>query len=79
MKINRIIPDFFKSILKKKQLLIRSPHATRPWQHVLEPLSGYLILGHKVMSNKLSSSLYPSWNFGPKKNNCKKVKGIWRE
>lgn len=73
LKINRIIPDFFKSILKKKQLLIRSPHATRPWQHVLEPLSGYLILGHKVMSNKLSSSLYPSWNFGPKKNNCKKV------
>ena len=72
-KINRIIPDFFKSISRKGRLLIRNPYATRPWQHVLEPLSGYLILGEKTMNNKLSRNLYPSWNFGPNKKNCKKV------
>lgn len=75
-KINRIIPDFFRSIFKKKKLLIRNPFATRPWQHVLEPLSGYLILGEKILNNKLSNNLYPSWNFGPYKKNCKKVKEV---
>ena len=72
-KKNRIIPDFFRSILKKEKLLIRNPNATRPWQHVLEPLSGYLILGEKIMNKSLTKSLYPSWNFGPDKKNCKKV------
>ena len=75
-KKNRIIPDFFRSISKKKKLLIRNPHATRPWQHVLEPLSGYLILGEKLLNNNLSKNLYPSWNFGPYKKNCKKVKKV---
>ena len=72
-KKNRIIPDFFRSISKKKKLLIRNPHATRPWQHVLEPLSGYLILGEKLLNNNLSKNLYPSWNFGPYKKKVKKV------
>ena len=72
-KIDRIIPDLFKSLLKKKKLIIRNPNATRPWQHVLEPLSGYLLLGKKLLNNELSSNLYPSWNFGPKVKNCKKV------
>ena len=40
----------------------------------LEPLSGYLILGEKILNNKLKNNLYPSWNFGPHKKNCKKVK-----
>ena len=75
-KKNRIIPDFFRSISKKKKLLIRNPHATRPWQHVLEPLSGYLTLGEKLLNNNLSKKLYPSWNFGPYKKNCKKVKKV---
>ena len=71
-KINRVIPDFFRSVFKKKKLVIRNPLATRPWQHVLEPLSGYLILGEKILNNKLKNNLYPSWNFGPHKKNCKK-------
>ncbi len=75
-KANRIIPDLFRSVFNKKKLLIRNPLATRPWQHVLEPLSGYLILGKKILQNKLSNDLYPSWNFGPHKKNCKRVKEV---
>ena len=44
MKKNRIVPDTIKSLAKKSQLIIRNPKATRPWRHVLEPISGYLIL-----------------------------------
>ena len=59
--------------LTKEKLIIRSPEATRPWQHVLEPLSGYLVLGEKILNDKLSSNLYPSWNFGPYYKNCGRV------
>ncbi len=59
----RIIPDFFRAMKKNEKLIIRNPHATRPWQHVLEPLSGYLLLASKLYSegNKYSGG----WNFGP--------------
>ncbi|MHB1688307.1 MAG: CDP-glucose 4,6-dehydratase [Ignavibacteriaceae bacterium] len=59
----RIIPDFFRAITKQEKLIIRNPHATRPWQHVLEPLSGYLLLASKLYleGNKYSGG----WNFGP--------------
>ena len=60
---DRIIPDFFKSIIKKKKLLIRSPKAVRPWQHVLEPLFGYLVLGYKLSCNSKLNGC--SFNFGP--------------
>ncbi len=76
MKINRIIPDIIKSFRKKKNLTLRNPNATRPWQHVLEPLSGYLLLGHNLMNKKLKTNLLPSWNFGPNIVNCKNVKHI---
>ena len=76
MKINRIIPDIIKSFRKKKNLILRNPNATRPWQHVLEPLSGYLLLGHNLMNKKLKTDLLPSWNFGPNIANCKNVKHI---
>lgn len=72
-KYNRIIPDLFRSIKNKKKLIIRSPKSTRPWQHVLEPLSGYLLLGREVLKQNLSNKIYPSWNFGPHQENCKKV------
>lgn len=62
---DRIIPDFFKSIIKKKKLLIRSPKAVRPWQHVLEPLFGYLVLGYKLSCNSKLNGC--SFNFGPHK------------
>ena len=72
-KKDRIVPDLIKSLSQNKKIILRSPNATRPWQHVLEPLSGYLLLGQKLIDNKLKSNLDPSWNFGPYKKNCKKV------
>ncbi len=73
MKINRIVPDIIKSLQKNKNINLRNPKATRPWQHVLEPLSGYLLLGHKLLSKELNFDSIPSWNFGPKPVNCKSV------
>lgn len=71
---NRIIPDCAKSILKNKKLVIRNPNSTRPWQHVLEPISGYLILGKKLRNNpKLYSS---SYNFGPSVSQTLSVKRV---
>lgn len=73
MKVNRLIPDTIKSITNNKKILIRNPYSTRPWQHVLEPLSGYLILGQKLLNKKIKITTFPSWNFGPEKKNCKNV------
>ena len=73
MKSNRIIPDIIKSLKNKNSLILRNPDATRPWQHVLEPLSGYLVIGQKLLNQSLSKNLIPSWNFGPQAKNCKKV------
>ncbi len=75
-KKDRVVPDVVKSLKENKTIVLRSPNATRPWQHVLEPLSGYLLLGQKLMDRELKSHLHPSWNFGPKKKNCKKVISI---
>ncbi len=60
---NRIVPDFFRAVQRNETLKIRYPKATRPWQHVLEPLSGYLLLGAKLFSEGKSFS--GGWNFGP--------------
>ena len=75
-KKDRIVPDVIKSLKTGKKILLRNPKATRPWQHVLEPLSGYLTLGQKLINRKLKSNLIPSWNFGPHKKNCKQVNFI---
>ena len=76
MKENRIVPDIVKSLSKNKSLILRNPKATRPWQHVLEPLSGYLLIGHKLINNNLKNDILPSWNFGPKPKNCRDVEYI---
>ena len=68
---NRIIPDCIRSIINKKQLILRNPNSTRPWQHVLEPISGYLLLAKKNYENAKKFS--GSWNFGPQVNETKKV------
>lgn len=73
MKENRIVPDIIKALHKNKKLNLRNPQATRPWQHVLEPLFGYLLLGNHLLEKNISSKVLPSWNFGPKPHNCKKV------
>jgi CDP-glucose 4,6-dehydratase len=68
---DRIIPDCIRSWSKGEPVEIRSPKATRPWQHVLEPLSGYLTLGQKLSEDK---SLHgQSFNFGPQAENSHTV------
>ena len=60
---DRLVPDVMRAIENKKRVIIRNPAAVRPWQHVLEPLSGYLLLGqHLLEGNTLP---YHSLNFGP--------------
>ena len=64
-KRNRIIPDLVRSIINRKSIYLRNPKSNRPWQHVLEPISGYLQLGLMLLDNKIKNKVYPSWNFGP--------------
>jgi CDP-glucose 4,6-dehydratase len=60
---NRLVPDIFKGLEKNKVIKLRNPDSIRPWQHVLEPLSGYLMLGIKLLENPNLFS--GGWNFGP--------------
>lgn len=60
---DRIIPDCIRAINKSEDIQIRNPKAVRPWQHVLEPLSGYLLLGSKMYEDGVSYC--SGWNFGP--------------
>ena len=60
---NRIIPDFFRSLKNEDDLIVRNPYSTRPWQHVLEPLSGYLLLASRLLTDGKKYS--GGWNFGP--------------
>jgi CDP-glucose 4,6-dehydratase len=71
---DRLIPDILRSFAKKQSVVIRNPNSTRPWQHVLEPLSGYLILAQKLFNNKKEYS--EGWNFGPNDTDVKPVKWI---
>jgi CDP-glucose 4,6-dehydratase len=69
--VDRIIPDCIRAIQSNKAIDIRSPHATRPWQHVLEPLSGYLLLGNRLYENP--KKYYGAWNFGPPSSQARTV------
>ena len=71
---NRLIPDFIKAIVCKKPVTIRSPHAVRPWQHVLDPLCGYLTLIKKLYID--GPEFVGAWNFGPDDIDAKNVKYI---
>jgi len=68
---NRIIPDTIRALTQKKSIIIRNPSSTRPWQHVLEPLSGYLNIASKLLMNPKKYS--GSWNFGPDSSSIKTV------
>jgi CDP-glucose 4,6-dehydratase len=68
---NRLVPDIVRSLKSKNRLLISNPNLVRPWQHVLEPLSGYLLLAKELYKNKKKFS--GSWNFGPSINEKIKV------
>jgi len=71
---DRIIPDFYKCCFLKKKLIIRNPASIRPWQHVLEPLHGYLLLAKKIF--KFNSNKNLVWNFGPSRNDCINVRKL---
>lgn len=71
---DRLIPDIIRSLQAKEKILIRSPYAIRPWQHVLEPLSGYLLLAQKLYVE--GCVFGESWNFGPNDTDAKPVEWI---
>lgn len=71
---DRLLPDFLRAIDAGKTLVIRSPGATRPWQHVLEPVAGYLVLAQKLWAS--SGDLAEGWNFGPEENDARSVQWI---
>ncbi|MCF6806987.1 CDP-glucose 4,6-dehydratase [Thiotrichales bacterium 19S9-12] len=68
---DRLIPDIIQSFTHNKPVIIRNPKAIRPWQHVLEPLSGYLLLAEKLWFEPVEYA--SSWNFGPYDNDIKPV------
>lgn len=71
---DRLIPDCFRAVEQKNQILLRHPQATRPWQHVLDPLSGYLLLAEKLWENGAQYS--GAWNFGPDVREAKSVEWL---
>jgi CDP-glucose 4,6-dehydratase len=71
---DRLIPDLIRSSVAGETTIIRHPHALRPWQHVLEPLSGYLLLAQKLHEHPLEFA--EAWNFGPDDNDVKPVNWI---
>jgi CDP-glucose 4,6-dehydratase len=71
---DRLIPDIMRAIVAGQPVLIRNPHAIRPWQHVLEPLSGYLVLAQKLYEE--GAAYTEGWNFGPADNDAKPVQWI---
>lgn len=74
---DRLIPDIIRSVEKKEILKIRSPEATRPWQHVLDCLSGYLLLGEKLL--KGYNQCATAWNFGPSQKSNSTVRNVLKQ
>ena len=79
---DRLVPDILRAFEKNQPVLIRNPHAIRPWQHVLEPLSGYLSLVEHLHTQ--GEPFAEGWNFGPKDEDARSVEwiveylvGIW--
>lgn len=71
---DRLIPDCVRGIMKKEKIIVRNPDSTRPWQHVLEPLSGYLMLAESLY--KKPGQFSQAWNFGPKEKDARSVLDI---
>jgi CDP-glucose 4,6-dehydratase len=71
---DRLIPDILNAFEKSEPVVIRNPLSTRPWQHVLEPLSGYLVLAQELYIN--GDEFAEGWNFGPNDEDCKPVNWI---
>jgi CDP-glucose 4,6-dehydratase len=71
---DRILPDYFRSLSANKKLVLRYPNSIRPWQHIIDPLYGYLLLLMKL--HKKKKFIESSWNFGPDKSNNKSVSDV---
>lgn len=74
---DRLIPDIIRSVEVEEAVRIRNPNATRPWQHVLEPLAGYIELAEKLVNE--GSSWAEGWNFGPREEDARPVGWIVKE
>jgi len=72
--LDRLLPDIFRAIDAGETVTVRHPHATRPWQHVLEPLSGYLSLAEQLHTH--GSAFADAWNFGPADTDARPVQWI---
>jgi CDP-glucose 4,6-dehydratase len=71
---NRLIPDFMRALYRREKIKIRNPHSVRPWQHVLEPITGYLLLAQKLYYD--GANYADGWNFGPSDNDAKSVEWV---
>ncbi|MGI8557464.1 MAG: CDP-glucose 4,6-dehydratase [Solirubrobacteraceae bacterium] len=68
----RLVPDLMRAALAGEPLLVRNPDAVRPWQHVLGPLSGYLLLAERVFAGECAAA----WNFGPVEQDARPVRSV---
>jgi PAS domain S-box-containing protein len=71
---DRLVPDILRSLARGERVVIRNPQAIRPWQHVLDPLNGYLILAEHLYREERDYS--ESWNFGPSESNVRSVEWV---
>src|SRR5581483_7106894 len=71
---DRIVPDCIRAIRAGEPIRLRNPHATRPWQHVLEPLSGYMLLAAELY--RRPAEYGESWNFGPSTQTVRTVHDV---
>ena len=71
---DRLVPDILAALQRQEPVQIRNPHATRPWQHVLEPLSGYLLLAERLYESGQADA--EGWNFGPRDEDAQPVQWI---
>ena len=70
---DRLVPDFLRAIDAGQELVLRSPASTRPWQHVLEPLTGYLMLAERLLADQ-GEQFAEGWNFGPDSADMRSVR-----
>lgn len=73
----RLVPDIIRAFLQKRPVIIRNPHSVRPWQHVLEPLRGYIALAESLCEAGTANG--EAWNFGPEQSDAQPVEWIVRE
>jgi CDP-glucose 4,6-dehydratase len=72
--LDRLVPDILRALENQQPVLIRNPNAIRPWQHVLEPLSGYLLLAERLFEQ--GQAYAQGWNFGPLEDDAQPVQWI---